>query len=73
MEGLKDMGVHSKIFSREFRICALGQMLTSKGLGPYGGEGFLAEGSSRYTEQDEARHDDSGNDSSKTKIVLASR
>ena len=45
-------------------------MLTSKGLGPYGGEGFLAGGSSRNTEQDEAGHDDSGNDSSKTTAIL---
>ena len=33
-------------------------MYTSKGLGPYGGEGILVGGSSRHTEQDEAGHDD---------------
>jgi len=44
---------------------------TSKGLGPCGGEGFLAGGSSRHTEQDEARHDDSGNDNSRTTAVPA--
>ncbi len=37
-------------------------MLMSKGFGPYGGEGFLAGGSSRHTEQDEAGYDGSGND-----------
>ncbi len=37
-------------------------MFTGKGLGPYGGEGFLAGRRSSHTEQDEAGHDDSGND-----------
>ncbi len=45
-------------------------MLTSKGLGPYGAEGFLAEGSGRHTEQDEAGHDDGGYDSSGTTVLL---
>ena len=40
-------------------------MFTSKDLGPYGGERFLAEGSGRHTEQDEAGHDDRGDDNSR--------
>ena len=39
IEGLKDIGLHSKSSS----ICTPRQMFTSKGLGPYSGEGFLAE------------------------------
>jgi len=46
-------------------------MFTSKGLGPYGGEGLLAEGSSRPAKQDEARHDVSTNDNGKTTAVRA--
>ncbi len=46
-------------------------MFTSKGLGPYGGEGFLAEWSGRYAEQDEARHADSGSDNGRTTAILA--
>ena len=46
-------------------------MSTSKGLGPYGGEGSRAGGSSRHTDQDEARHDDSGNDNSRATAVPA--
>jgi len=33
-------------------------MFTRKGLGPYGGEGFLAEGSSRHAEQDDKKRND---------------
>ncbi len=40
-------------------------------VGPYGGERFLAEGSSRHAEQDEARHDDSRNENGRTTAVLA--
>ncbi len=61
IEGLKDIGVH-----------AHRQMFTSKGLGPHGGEGF-AGGSRRHTEQDEARHDDSGDDNRRTTAVPAPR
>ena len=64
IEGLKGIGLHSKrepAFPR--------QVSTSMGLGPYGGEGFLAGGSSRHTEQDEARHDGSRNDNSRTTAV----
>ncbi len=49
----------------------LGVLGLMKGLGPYGGEGFCAEGSVRHAEQDEARHDDSGNDNDRTTAVLA--
>ncbi len=44
MEGLKDIGVHSKRIPENSSLCAPRQMFTSKGLGPYGGEGFLAGG-----------------------------
>jgi len=63
----KDIETQQKSFS----ICDPGQMFTSQGLRPYGGEGFLAEGSSRHQEQDATRHDDSGNDNCRTKPVLA--
>ncbi len=48
-------------------------MYTSKGLGAYGREGVVAGGSSRYTEQDEAGHDDRGNDNSRTIAILTSQ
>ena len=67
IEGLKDIGVHSK---RVPAFVLPRQMLTSKRLGPCGGEGFLAGGSSGHTEQDETRRDDSGNDSNRTTAIL---
>jgi len=70
IEGLKDIGVHSK---RVPAFVLPDRCLQARGLGPYGGEGFLARGSSRHTEQDEAGHDDSGNDNSKTIAILTSQ
>lgn len=46
-------------------------MLTSKGLGPYSGEGTLAEGTGRYRKQDEARCIAGGNDNSRTATEFA--
>ena len=43
-------------------------MFTSKGLGPYSGEGSLAEEIGRHMEQDEAGHDDRVIHNSKTTI-----
>ncbi len=40
------------------------------GLGPLGGKVFCAEGSCRHAEQDEARHNDSGNGNDRTTAVL---
>ncbi len=57
IEGLKDKR-YRRAQQESSRICTPRQMFTSKGLGPCGGEGFLAEGSGRHMEQDEARHDD---------------
>jgi len=72
IEGLKDMGVHSKRVpaAREFPHLYSQTDVYKQGLGPYGGEGFLAEGSGRHTEQDEAGYDDSGDDSS-TCVMMA--
>ena len=66
IEGLKDIGVHSKRVPAFVlpEIC-----LQARGLDPTVDWG-PAGGSSRHAEQDEAGHDDSGNDSSRTTAIL---
>ncbi len=66
IEGLKDIRVHSKIVPA---LVLPDRCLLARGFGPYGGEGFLAEESSRHVEQDEAGHDDSTNDNGRTTAV----
>ena len=65
IEGLKDIGGHSK---RVPAFVLPDRCLQARGLDPTVERGG---GSSRHTQQDEDRHDDSGNDNSRATAVPA--
>ena len=67
VEGLKNIGVHSK------RVPAFelpDKCLQVRGLDPTVERGVLQRGG-RHEEQDEVRHDDSGNNNGRTTAILA--
>ena len=65
IEGLKDIGVHSK---RVPAFVLPDRCLQARGLDPTVERGFVQGGAA---DQDEARHDDSGNDNNRATAIPA--